>query len=50
MKSGLMNIKLDAYETLEKTVTKTSNSGHIIVPKEWIGKKVKILLIEPLGK
>ncbi len=49
MMKGLMNIKIDAYETLEKTVTKTSNSGHVIVPKEWIGKRVKILLIESLG-
>jgi putative transposon-encoded protein len=41
-----MKIELTAYETREKTVSK---NGTIYLPKEWIGKKVKILLIEPLN-
>lgn len=41
-----MEIKLQAFDTREKTVTATGNSGHVILPKEWIGLKVKICLIE----
>jgi len=45
-----MEIKLQAFDTREKIVTATGNSGHVILPKEWIGKHVKVLLIEPLEK
>ena len=40
------NIKLTGYEMLEKQVNKSGNSGRVYVPIEWIGKKVKIVLIE----
>ena len=40
------NIKLAGYEMLEKQVNKSGNSGRVYVPIEWIGKKVKIVLIE----
>ena len=43
-----MEITTKAYEVLEKTVKSSGNSGRIYVPKDWIGKKVKVLLIEPL--
>jgi putative transposon-encoded protein len=43
-----MEITLTAYDTREKVVTSAGSTGHVYVPKEWIGKKVKILLIEPL--
>jgi len=46
----LMEIKLQAYDTREKKVSATGNSGHVILPKEWIGKKVRILLIEPVNQ
>ena len=35
------------YELLEKEVAKSGNSGRVYVPIDWIGKKVKIILIEP---
>ena len=38
------------YDYTIKTVSPTGNSGHVILPKEWIGKKVKVLLIEPMGE
>jgi len=38
---------LTGYEILEKKVTKSGNSGRVYVPVEWIGKKVKIILLEP---
>ena len=40
------NITLVGYEMLEKDVTKSGNSGRIYVPIQWIGKKVKVILLE----
>lgn len=40
------NIQLKGFEMLEKQVNKSGNSGRVYVPIEWIGKKVKIILIE----
>lgn len=39
-------IKLTGYEMMEKEVHKSGNSGRVYVPIEWIGKRVKIILIE----
>lgn len=39
-------IQLTGYEMLEKKVNKSGNSGRVYVPVEWIGKKVKIILIQ----
>ncbi|MEK6868751.1 MAG: DUF2080 family transposase-associated protein [Nanoarchaeota archaeon] len=39
-------IQLIGYEMLEKQVTKSGNSGRVYVPIEWVGKKVKIILVE----
>ena len=40
------SIQLKGFEMLEKQVNKSGNSGRVYVPIEWIGKKVKIILIE----
>lgn len=42
-----MEIKITGYQIIEKTVKKTGNSGRIYVPNEWVGKRVKIILLEP---
>ena len=39
------SIKLTGFEMIEKEVHKSGNSGRVYVPIEWIGKKVKIILI-----
>ena len=39
-------IKLKGVEMLEKQVNKSGNSGRVYVPVEWIGKRVKIILLE----
>ena len=41
-----MNVEGHAF--LEKTVSSNQNTGRVYVPKEWIGKKVLIVLKEPL--
>jgi len=39
-------IELTGFEMLEKRVNKSGNSGRVYVPVEWIGKRVKIILVE----
>jgi len=39
-------IQLLGFEMLEKQVTKSGNSGRVYVPVEWVGKRVKIILLE----
>jgi len=39
-------IELTGFEMLEKQVNKSGNSGRVYVPIEWIGKRVKIILVE----
>jgi len=43
-----MNITMQGYEVIEKTVKPCATSARILVPKEWIGKKVRTVLLEPL--
>lgn len=40
------DIQLSGYEMLEKQVNKSGNSGRVYVPIDWVGKKVKIVLLE----
>ena len=40
------NIQLTGFEMIEKQVNKSGNSGRVYVPIEWIGKMVKIILLE----
>jgi putative transposon-encoded protein len=42
----LMKIEIQGYEAVEKIATKGGNSARIYVPKQWEGKKVKVILIE----
>ena len=46
--SKLMKIEIGAYQVTEKLVKPGGNSGRVYVPKDWIGKRVKIFLMEPL--
>jgi len=41
-----VKIELLGFEMLEKQVNPSGNSGRVYVPVEWIGKKVKIILLE----
>jgi putative transposon-encoded protein len=38
-------IKLTGFEMLEKQVNQSGNSGRVYVPIEWVGKRVKIILL-----
>ena len=39
-------IELKGYEMLEKIVRKSGDSGRVYIPLKWVGKKVKIILLE----
>ena len=41
-----MKIEIEGYEALEKIPSAGGNSARIYVPKEWTGKRVKIVLLE----
>ena len=41
-----VKLELTGYEMLEKLVNRSGNSGRVYVPIEWIGKRVKVILIE----
>jgi len=43
-----MRVEIQAYQVIEKTVKASGNSGRVYVPKEWVGKKVKVFLLEPI--
>ena len=43
-----MEVKLEAHAVIDKVVTLAGSSGHVYVPRAWVGKRVKILLIDEL--
>ena len=44
--TGKMEVHTEAYQVLDKSVKPMGNSGGVHLPKNWIGKKVKVLLLE----
>jgi putative transposon-encoded protein len=43
-KKNKISIELEGCEIIERQVTNFGTGAHIIVPKEYSGKKVKIIL------
>jgi len=41
-----ISMQMEGFEIIEKTAESSGNSGRIYVPKKWIGKKVRAVLIE----
>lgn len=41
-----IQITLTAFDVREKLVKAQGNSGRIYLPVQWVGKKVKVLLLE----
>jgi putative transposon-encoded protein len=44
--SKTIKMQMEGYEVVEKKADKGGNSGRVYVPKHWIGKKVRVVLIE----
>ena len=45
-----VKVTVEGYEVIEKVVKDAGNSGRIYLPRSWIGKKVKVVLLEPIGE
>jgi putative transposon-encoded protein len=43
-----MNIETQAYEVLERVVKARGTSGGVYLPVSWTGKRVKVLLLDPI--
>jgi len=43
-----MEIKTTGYETIERKVKSAGNTGRVYLPVAWIGKSVKIILLEEI--
>ncbi len=41
-----IKMQMEGYEVIEKVADKGGNSARIYVPKHWIGKRVRAVLIE----
>jgi putative transposon-encoded protein len=42
-----MDITMQGYEVVEKIVKPCATSARILVPKDWIGKRVRVVCIDP---
>ena len=38
-------LTLNGYEMVEKKVMPSGNTGHVIVPKKWLNKKVVVVRV-----
>lgn len=47
MKEKPMEIKMEGYEVVEKKAELGGNSARIYVPKHWIGKRVRVVRLDP---
>ena len=43
-----MDIQMQGYEVIEKVVTQHATSAKVLVPRHWIGKRVRAVRIEPM--
>ena len=41
-----IKMQMEGYEVVEKIAERGGNSARIYVPKAWLGKKVRAVLIE----
>ena len=41
-----IQMRMEGFEVVEKIADKGGNSARIYVPKHWIGKKVRAVLVE----
>lgn len=41
-----IKMQMEGYEVVEKIAERGGNSARIYVPKKWVGKKVRAVLIE----
>lgn len=42
-----MEIKMEGYEVVEKIAMPSGTTARVLVPRHWIGKRVKVIRVEP---
>ncbi len=42
---GRVKFEVFGEEMVEKTVTQSNKSGRVYLPQDWIGKRVKVILV-----
>ena len=42
-----MEIRMEGYEVVEKVAMPSGTTARILVPRHWIGKRVKAVRVEP---
>ena len=45
-----IQIRMEGYEVIEKTATQHATSAKVLVPRRWLGKKVRAVRIDPDGE
>jgi len=45
-----MKIELAGYAVLERCATRQGNGAHVTVPLAWLGKRVRVVLVDPLDQ
>jgi len=40
--------RYSGYESVEKVAANGGNSARVFVPKSWAGKRVRVILLEPI--
>jgi putative transposon-encoded protein len=48
MMTQKMRIEIEAFQAIDKEVKAFGSTSHVLLPKGWRGKKVKVLLLEEL--
>ena len=43
-----MEVKVEAQQVVDKIGKAVGTGGYVSIPKQWIGKKIKVLLIESI--
>jgi putative transposon-encoded protein len=45
-----MEIRMQGYEVVEKVVTQHATSAKVLVPRHWIGKRVRAVRLDPFSE
>ena len=45
-----MDIQMQGYEVIEKVVTQHATSAKVLVPRHWMGKKVRAVRLEQMDE
>lgn len=45
-----MTIQCEGFEAIERMTRKSGNSSAVTLPLKWLGKRVKIILLDPLDE